>query len=131
MSQGYRGFWAKVFLLTTIGRCVKKKAVNLSSPGGQNRHSQNGGPGPKWRKEYLELLGYSSVGLEMGLAVGIGVLIGWLLDRRLVWTSPWLTLFFMAMGIIAAGRAFYRAAVKIRARQVKGDGRNRPDSTGG
>lgn len=68
------------------------------------------------KKPYIELLQYSYVGMEMGFAVMIGVGVGWYLDNRVFdnRTSPWLTLFFMAMGLIAAGRAFYRAAKEMR-----------------
>ena len=76
------------------------------------------------------MLSYSSVGIEMGAAVGIGIAIGWLLDRHFQWTAPWLTLIFMAFGIIAAGRAFYGAAKELKAKQEKMDGRDHDESDG-
>lgn len=81
-----------------------------------------------WKKEYTELLGYSTVGIEMGAAVGIGVTIGWLCDRHFQWTSPWLTILFLALGLIAAGKAFYRAAKDLRAKQEKLNGGRHDDS---
>jgi F0F1-type ATP synthase assembly protein I len=81
----------------------------------------------RWKPQYTELLNYSSVGIEMGAAVGIGVLIGWLLDRHFVSTSPWLTMLFMALGIAAAGRAFYRTAKELRDKQRQGEDEKRPE----
>ena len=71
----------------------------------------------KYGSEYRELFKYSYVGLEMGLAVGIGVFIGYYLDTVTFegTTRPWCTLIFMACGIIAGFRAFYRAAKKMKA----------------
>jgi ATP synthase protein I len=58
-------------------------------------------------KLYTDLLRYSSLGLEMGAAVIIGLLIGVYLDRHLN-TEPWLTLVFLGFGFVAAGRAVAR-----------------------
>ena len=70
----------------------------------------------RWKKEYTELLDYSTVGIEMGVAVGIGVGIGWWLDHKVFdgRTSPWLTMLFLALGLTAGARAFYRAAKEMR-----------------
>ncbi len=53
-------------------------------------------------------LSNASVGLELGLAVAIGLLIGIYLDK---WagTSPWLMLVFLCYGLIAGFRAVIRA----------------------
>jgi ATP synthase protein I len=58
-------------------------------------------------KHYTDLLKYSSLGLEMGAAVVIGLLAGIYLDRRFG-TEPWLTLIFLLFGFVAAGRAVAR-----------------------
>lgn len=69
------------------------------------------------RKEYFDLLKYSVVGLEMGIAVGIGTGIGWYLDNKVFeGTRPWLTMIFLGFGIIAAAKAFYRTAKEMRAK---------------
>lgn len=47
------------------------------------------------------LISYSSLGLEMGLCVAIGIAIGYFLDRYFM-TSPYLTIIFMIFGIVAA-----------------------------
>jgi len=86
-------------------------------------------PRLKWRKEYTELLSYSAVGIEMGAAVGIGVLIGVLLDIKVFErrTSPWLTLFFMGLGIIAAFKAFIRAAREMHEKTKDKEDVKRPE----
>ena len=58
-------------------------------------------------KYNTNLLKYSSLGLEMGAAVVIGLLVGTYLDRRFD-TDPWLTLIFLFFGFAAAGRAVAR-----------------------
>ena len=58
-----------------------------------------------------ELLKLSSLGLEMGAAVVIGLLIGSWLDSRFG-TNPWLTMLFLVFGFVAAGKAVARALRK-------------------
>jgi ATP synthase protein I len=57
---------------------------------------------------FTDLLKLSSLGLEMGAAVVIGLLIGIFLDRHFN-TEPWLTLIFLGFGFFAAIRALMRA----------------------
>ena len=59
-------------------------------------------------KEFYDLLKLSSLGLEMGIAVVIGLLAGMYLDSKFD-TSPWLTIFFTGCGFAAAGKAIFRA----------------------
>ncbi len=59
------------------------------------------------------LLGYSSLGIEMGLCVVIGLLIGHYLDKYFT-TYPYLTVIFMIFGIIAAFRAVYSAYKRLK-----------------
>jgi ATP synthase protein I len=58
-----------------------------------------------------ELLKLSSLGLEMGAAVVIGLLAGSWLDSRFG-TNPWLTLLFLGFGFAAAAKAVIRAIRK-------------------
>ncbi len=58
-----------------------------------------------------ELLKLSSLGLEMGAAVVIGLLVGLWLDNRLG-TNPWLTLLFLGFGFAAAAKSVLRAIRK-------------------
>ncbi len=58
-----------------------------------------------------ELLKLSSLGLEMGASVVIGLLVGLWLDSRLG-TNPWLTLLFLGFGFAAAAKSVLRAIRK-------------------
>jgi F0F1-type ATP synthase assembly protein I len=93
----------------------------LSGPveGGAEVMASGKTPRYQWKKEYTELLNYSSVGIEMGAAVGIGVLIGWLIDAKAFdnRTSPWFTLAFFVFGLAAAANALYRAIREMKAKQ--------------
>jgi ATP synthase protein I len=53
-------------------------------------------------------LSASSVGLELGLSVAIGLLVGWWLDQHLH-TQPWLMLLWLVFGVIAGFRSVVRA----------------------
>jgi ATP synthase protein I len=53
------------------------------------------------KKPYKQILRFSSIGLEMGLSVAIGVGIGYLLDSYLD-TKPWFLLIFFFVGVAAA-----------------------------
>lgn len=56
-------------------------------------------PSPKNRNR--QLLEASSLGLMFPLAIGIGFLWGWWMDR-MFGTSPWLTVIFSTCGVAAA-----------------------------
>lgn len=58
-------------------------------------------------RKFYDLLKFSSLGLEMGAAVVIGLLAGMFLDRKFG-TDPWLTLLFMILGFVAAAQALIR-----------------------
>ena len=62
-------------------------------------------------KAFYDLLKLSSLGLEMGAAVVIGLLMGTWLDRQFG-TEPWLTFVFLGFGLVAAGKSVYRAVRK-------------------
>jgi ATP synthase protein I len=55
----------------------------------------------------------ASVGLEMGLAVAIGALMGLWLDKTFD-TRPWLLLLFIAFGIAAGFKGMLRAAREVK-----------------
>jgi ATP synthase protein I len=58
-------------------------------------------------KKTIKTLGLvSTVGLSMGIAIALGALIGYYLDKWLD-TSPWLLLVFLGFGIAAAFRNLY------------------------
>ena len=65
------------------------------------------------RRTFKELAYYSSLGLSVSFAVFIGLGIGVWLDRKFD-TSPWLTLIFLGLGIIAGFRNIGRAVKRVR-----------------
>jgi ATP synthase protein I len=52
------------------------------------------------------------IGIELVLAVALGGVIGWYLDKWLG-TSPWLLIIFFFLGVAAGFRNVYKAAQKI------------------
>ena len=55
-------------------------------------------------KKMFRTLGYlSTVGLSMAIAIGLGALIGYYLDKKFG-TKPWLFFVFLGFGIAAAFR---------------------------
>lgn len=65
------------------------------------------------RRSVKELAYYSSIGLSVVLAIVIGLVIGVLLDRHFD-SSPWGTLIFLVLGIIAGFRNLALAMKKAR-----------------
>jgi ATP synthase protein I len=58
-------------------------------------------------------MSFSSLGLEMGLSVAIGIGMGYFLDYYFK-TSPYLTIIFMVFGIIAAFKTIYMLLKKVK-----------------
>ncbi len=58
------------------------------------------------------VLNYSSLGLEMGLCVAIGIAFGYFLDKYFQ-TYPYLTIIFMLFGIVAAMKTIFVLLKKI------------------
>jgi len=64
---------------------------------------------PKFRK-YLR---FSTIGLELGLAVIIGLWVGQTLDEW--WgTDPWMLLLFTLFGVVAGFRSLYRLLMDLQ-----------------
>lgn len=59
-----------------------------------------------------QIASYSTLGLEMGLSVAVGVIIGYYLDKWLH-TDPWLLIVFLIFGVIAGFRSLYRALKRL------------------
>lgn len=72
-------------------------------------------------KDAFQSLSASSVGLELGLSVIIGLLIGYYLDKA-AGTGPWLMLLFLVFGLVAGFRGVLRA-VKRAERAAEADAR--------
>ena len=65
------------------------------------------------KRSLRELAYYSSLGLSVSLSIFIGLAVGVYLDRRFE-TSPWCTLIFLILGIIAGFRNIGIAIRKTR-----------------
>jgi ATP synthase protein I len=63
------------------------------------------------KKLFRELWYYSSLSFSIALAIVIGLGIGYWLDSRYN-TSPWFTLIFLGLGVIAGFRNIYLAMKK-------------------
>lgn len=65
-------------------------------------------PAARSSKRVYNALNASSVGLELGLSVCIGLAAGYYLDKYLG-TTPWMLLLFMVLGLVAGFRGVFRA----------------------
>lgn len=63
------------------------------------------------RELFRELGKYSALGLELAIAVVIGLAVGYYLDKWLG-TGPWMTVIWLGIGFAAGVRSLYRAAVR-------------------
>jgi ATP synthase protein I len=59
-------------------------------------------------RQFYQMLSASSIGLELGLSVVLGILFGRWLDGKLG-TTPWLMLVFLGLGLVAGFRSVMRA----------------------
>ena len=71
---------------------------------------------PQFKKVFNQVSRYSTVGLELGFSIAIGVLAGYYLDRWLG-TSPWLTIFLMLCGVAAGFKRIYQALKSLEREQ--------------
>jgi ATP synthase protein I len=76
-----------------------------------SRVALDGGAARSGRRFY-HTLSASSVGLELGLSVVLGVLFGRWLDGK-VGTAPWLMIVFLALGLFAGFRSVLRAVRRL------------------
>jgi len=79
-----------------------------SKGSGSHRNGVYADPIAKRSRSAHDSLSASSVGLELGLSVAIGLLIGWWLDQHLG-TQPWLMLLWLVFGLAAGFRGVVRA----------------------
>jgi len=64
------------------------------------------------REIYRALALITTMGISVVASVGLGIFIGWLLDRWLG-TTPWLILVFTLLGIAAAIKSMYSMAKRV------------------
>lgn len=69
-------------------------------------------PAARQGKRAFESLSASSVGLELGISVILGLLAGYGLDGHFG-TGPWLMLLFLALGLVAGFRGVLRAVARM------------------
>ncbi|HEY5926801.1 MAG TPA: AtpZ/AtpI family protein [Kofleriaceae bacterium] len=89
-----------------------------------NVRSRAADPAARTSKRVYNALNASSVGLELGLSVAIGLLVGYYMDKWLG-TEPWLMLAWLTLGLVAGFRGVFRAvarADRAAAEQDKEDG---------
>jgi ATP synthase protein I len=65
------------------------------------------------KKLFRELWFYSSLSFSIALSIVIGLGIGYWLDKKFE-TSPWFTLIFLGLGVIAGFRNIYLALQRAR-----------------
>jgi len=66
------------------------------------------------KKLFRELWFYSSLSFSIALSIVIGLGIGYWLDTRVFNTSPWLTLIFLGLGVLAGFRNIYLVMQRSR-----------------
>jgi ATP synthase protein I len=74
-------------------------------------------------RQFYQSLSASSVGLELGLSVVLGILFGRWLDGKLG-TAPWMMLAFLLLGLVAGFRSLMRA-VQRADRAAEAEARHR------
>jgi ATP synthase protein I len=87
---------------------VRSRAERSSSQTGPRRGID---PAAREGKRVYNALSASSVGLELGLSVAIGLLVGYYMDQWLG-TEPWLLLAWMVLGLAAGFRGVFRAIAR-------------------
>ena len=64
-------------------------------------------------KLFKQIASYSTLGLEMGLSVAVGAVIGYYIDKWLK-TEPWFLIVFLLLGVIAGFKSLYRALKRLQ-----------------
>lgn len=72
-------------------------------------------PPPPKRAVWFQYTDASSVGIEMAVAVSMGALAGYYVERYLTHWSPWTMLIGFAVGIVVAVKAVLRTARSYQA----------------
>jgi ATP synthase protein I len=68
-------------------------------------------PAARKGKRVYNALNASSVGVELGVSVALGLLVGYFLDKRLG-TEPWMLILWMVLGLVAGFRGVFRAVAR-------------------
>lgn len=99
---------------STLHPSVVTRRRAIASPGSAGDAQQHEAlrrsidPAARTGKQAYDALSASSVGLELGISVILGVLFGYWLDRQLG-TEPWMMILFLVLGLVAGFRGVLRA----------------------
>jgi ATP synthase protein I len=104
-----RGDMSQDSAAPTLHRSVMKRGERLAHSAAPA--AQNGG-------RAYDYLSNSSVGLELGISVIIGMLFGYWLDRQ-IGTEPWMMLLFLVLGFVAGMRGVLRAVKRSDRRAAR------------
>ena len=77
--------------------------------GAEKMPRDNRGMGKEFMRAFAVL---TQIGITIIACIGLGIFLGWLLDR-LLGTSPWLILVFTFLGIAAAFKSIFDFAKRI------------------
>jgi ATP synthase protein I len=65
-------------------------------------------------REFFRYLGViSTVGINLVVSTFVGFAIGWVLDKKVFNTFPWLTIIFLLLGIAAGFKYLFKIASKV------------------
>lgn len=71
-------------------------------------------PKKEAKREFFRLLGVAStVGINLVISTFIGFAIGYLLDKKVFNTFPWLTIIFLILGIVAGFKYLFKVVQKM------------------
>lgn len=66
------------------------------------------------KREYIRYLGAAStIGISFVINACVGLAIGWILDKKVFNTFPWLTIIFLILGIAAGFKHLFKLASKM------------------
>ena len=66
------------------------------------------------KREFFRLLGVAStVGINLVISTFIGFAIGYVLDKKVFNTFPWLTIIFLILGIVAGFKYLFKVVQKM------------------
>jgi len=94
------------FFVSGQGQILDEAPFNNYSQGMKKKRKNRSS---KW----FQQLEYSSVGIEIGLSVACGALLGYFLDKWLD-TAPWMLFFWFFCGIAAGFRAMLLTLKKLK-----------------
>jgi ATP synthase protein I len=72
-------------------------------------------------KKAFQAVSASAIGLEFGVSVVIGILVGMYLDK-VAGTAPWLMILFLVFGLAAGFRGLFRAARRTERASIESSG---------